>query len=259
MHALRAAIAQRPIPAYLVIAFGFSWAFTGLVSVSIMFGLIALFGPAIAAVIVSWADGTLGEIRSRTTAWRQPASTYLAAVGIPFAVAAVGAVALVLAGVMDWMGLGSISAIEVVIFVLVIGEEIGWRGFLQPRLRARMGLLESSFVVGGVWVLWHLPIYLQAASPLADFAIFAWWVIPLAVVMGFVTERARYSVIVATVMHGAANIATPILLPGVDSQVVLLVTGAVYVALAAGLVIRSRLARPAMDPVGRPARVAATA
>jgi len=251
MHAVRAAIAQRPIPAYLVIAFGFSWAFTGLVSVSIAFGLIALFGPAIAAIVVSWADGTLGEIRSRTTAWRQPVSTYVAAFGIPFTVAAVGAVVLVLAGVMDWTGFGSISAIEVVIFVLVIGEEIGWRGFLQPRLRARMGLLESGLAVGGVWVLWHLPIYLGEASPLTDFAIFAWWVVPLAVVMGFVAERARYSVIVATVMHGAANIATPILLPGVDGQVVQLVAGAVYAILATGLVIRSRSWRPAIDPVRR--------
>ena len=257
MHALRAAIAQRPIPAYLVIAFGFSWVFTALVSVSIMFGLIALFGPALAALIVSWADGTLGEIRSRTTAWRQPVSTYLAAFGIPFAVAAIGAVALVVAGVMDWTGLGTISAIEVVIFVLVIGEEIGWRGFLQPRLRARMGLLESGLVTGGVWVLWHLPIYLQPGTPLSDYTIFAWWVIPLAVVMGFVAERAQYSVIVATVMHGAANIATPILLPGVDSQTVQLVTGAIYVILAAALVVRSRAHGPVAGAIVRQARVGA--
>ena len=46
MHAIRAAIAQRPIPAYIAIAFAFSWSFTVLVSVSIVFGLIALFGPA---------------------------------------------------------------------------------------------------------------------------------------------------------------------------------------------------------------------
>jgi membrane protease YdiL (CAAX protease family) len=239
MHAIRAAIAQRPIPAYIAIAFAFSWAFTGLVSVSIAFGLIALFGPAVAAVLVSWADGTLGELQTRTTAWRQPVSTYLVAFGIPFAVAAIGAVVLLLTGGMTWTGLGTISAIEIVIFVLVIGEEIGWRGFLQPRLRARMGLLESSLVTGTVWVLWHLPIYLQPGVAPSAFLAFAWWVIPLAVVMGFVAERARYSVIVATVMHGAANIATPILLPGVDREVVLLITGAIYALVAVALVVRS--------------------
>lgn len=251
MHALRAAIAQRPIPAYIAIAFAFSWSFTVLVSVSIAFGLIALFGPTVAAVIVSWADGTLDELRTRTTAWRQPASTYVAAFGIPFAVAAAGAVILLLTGGKAWTGLGTISAIEIVIFVLVIGEEIGWRGFLQPRLRARTGLLESSLITGTVWVLWHLPIYLQPASSLSAFLAFAWWVIPLAVVMGFVVERARYSVIVATVMHGAANIATPILLPGVDREAVMLVTGAIYALIAVALVVRSRAHRPWTADVAR--------
>jgi membrane protease YdiL (CAAX protease family) len=239
MRALRAAIATHPVPAYLAIAFAFSWTFTILVSISVAFGLIALFGPALGAVIVGWADGTLGEIRQRTTDWRQPLGTYAAAFGIPFAVAAAGAVAIVAAGG-SWTGFGTISAIEVVIFVLVIGEEIGWRGFLQPRLRARMGLLESGLLTGVAWTLWHLPIYLQPGQGLAAFVPFAWWVVPLAVVMGFVAERARYSVIVATVMHGAANIATPILLPGIDRTTWLVVTGAIYMVVAAGLVLRRR-------------------
>ena len=237
MRAVRTAIATHPIPAYIAIAFVFSWTFTALVSVSVAFGLIALFGPAVAAFAVSWADGTLAEMRGRTTNWRQPLRTYGVALGLPFAVAATGAVVFALAGT-PWTGFGSISAIEGVIFVLVIGEEIGWRGFLQPRLRTRMGLLESGLVVGVVWTLWHAPMYL--GEGLIAFLTFAWWVVPLAVVMGFVVERARYSVIVATVMHGAANIATPILLPGIDRTAWLLVTGAIYALVAAGLVIRDR-------------------
>ena len=245
MRTLRSVIASHPIPAYIAIAFTFSWAFTALVSVSIAFGLIALFGPAIAAVVVSWADGTLGEIRARTTDWRQPLGTYALAFGIPFAVATAGAVVFALAG-NPWTGFGSISAIEVVIFVLVIGEEIGWRGFLQPRLRARMSLLGSGLLTGVIWTFWHLPVYLQPGQGLVAFVTFAWWVVPLAIVMGFVVERARYSVIVATVMHGAANIATPILLPGVDRTAWLVVTGTIYALVAAGLVIRDR--RRSMEP-----------
>ena len=122
-------------------------------------------------------------------------------------------------------GLGSVSAIEVMIFVLVIGEEIGWRGFLMPRLRARMSLPAAGLVTGIIWTVWHLPIYLQPDQGLADFAVFAWWVVPFAVVMGFVAERARYSVIVATVMHGAANVSIPILLPHVALNWALLATG----------------------------------
>jgi membrane protease YdiL (CAAX protease family) len=238
MTALRRIIARYPIPAYLVVAFALSWSLTALVSTSIVFGLLALFGPAAAALIVSWADGTTGELRSRIGAWRQAPSAYLVAFGVPFVVAGAALVAYILLGNAN-PGLGSISAIEVVIFVLVIGEEIGWRGFLMPRLRARMGLATAGLLTGVIWTLWHLPIYLAPDQGLAAFAVFAWWVIPLAVVMGFVAERASYSVLVATVMHGAANIATPILLPGVDHTWTMLATGAVYLLLAVTFVVRS--------------------
>ena len=100
-----------------------------------------------------------------------------------------------------------------------------------------MSLLESGLLTGIVWVLWHLPLYLQPDVAEGAFFAFAWWVLPLAVVMGYVAEPARYSVIVATVMHGAANIATPILLPGVAIGTVMLVTGAIYAAVACALVL----------------------
>ena len=243
---LRAAIARHPIAAFLVIAFGSSWAMTGLLSVSLLFGLIALFGPAAGAVVVSWADGSLVELRQRVTAWRAPRS-FAIALGIPFAVTGAAAVLWAFAG-HGAPGLGSISAIELVIFVLVIGEEIGWRGFLLPRLRGHLSLPAAGIVSGVVWTLWHLPIYLQPGQGLAAFAAFAWWVIPFAMLMAIVVERARFSILVATVMHGAANISIPLLLPGVDHTWTLIATGALYAIVAGALVIQSVVAsrRPSM-------------
>jgi hypothetical protein len=69
----------------------------------------------------------------------------------------------------------------------------------------------------------------------------------MAVVIGAVAEGAGYSVIVATVMHGAANIATPILLPGVDRTWTLVVTGAIYLVLAVGIAVRARRTAMAMS------------
>jgi len=244
---LASTIARYPVAAYVVIAFAASWALTFLVAVSVFFGLIALFGPALAAVIVTRADGSFSELRARITGWRRPIGWYAIAFGIPFAVAALARVALMVTGSSP-SGLGTISAIELVIFVLVIGEEIGWRGFLQPRLRTRMGLASAGLATGVVWTLWHLPIYLAPELGLVAFLQFAFWVIPLAVAMGVVAEGARFSVIVATVMHGAANIATPILLPGVERSTWLILTGAIYWLVAVGLVLaaRSRLAPDAL-------------
>ena len=236
MPAIRTAIARRPIASYLFIAFASTWAVTPLISISVGFGLLALFGPAVAAIIVSWAEGSGGVLRARITDWRHPLSRYAIAFGLPFTVAG-GAVALYVLTGGTPPGLGTISAIELVIFVLVIGEEIGWRGFLQPRLRERMGLVPAGLATGAAWTLWHLPVYLAPGSVLA-FAVFAWWVLPLAVVMGAVTERTRWSVVIATVMHGAANIASPILLPGVDRGWTLIASGAIYLIIVAAIALR---------------------
>ena len=244
----RAAIARHPIAAYLAIAFGASWAMTALLSMSLMFGLLALFGPALAALVVSWADGTSGELRRRITGWRTAPSLIPVALAIPFAVGAAAAVVWILAGHAA-PGLGSISAIEVVIFVLVIGEEIGWRGFLMPRLRSRMSLPAASLATGVVWTLWHLPIYLAPGQGLAAFAVFAAWVVPFALVMGVVVERAYFSVLVATVMHGAANVSLPILLPGVDHTWTMLATGTLYLLLAIVLIAPTRTESPQFSVV----------
>ncbi len=40
-----------------------------------------------------------------------------------------------------------------------VGEEIGWRGYLQPLLGSRMNLLRASILVGVLWALWHVQFY----------------------------------------------------------------------------------------------------
>lgn len=45
------------------------------------------------------------------------------------------------------------------------GEEIGWRGFLVPRLHSLVGFTGTSLLVGLVWAAWHYPINV-AVSPL---------------------------------------------------------------------------------------------
>jgi membrane protease YdiL (CAAX protease family) len=46
-------------------------------------------------------------------------------------------------------------------------EEIGWRGFLLPILQEKYTAIKSSLIIGFVWGLWHLPIYL-AINPYGD-------------------------------------------------------------------------------------------
>jgi membrane protease YdiL (CAAX protease family) len=244
MHTVRSLIVRHPLAAYVVIAFAITWTLTAMVGLSLVFGLLALFGPAVAATIVTRADGTYDLLRSRIVGWRRAPIWYAIAIGVPFGVAAAARVIQLLTGGGE-LALGAVSAIEITIFGLVIGEEIGWRGFLQPRLRTTRSIAGAGLVTGIVWTLWHAPMYV--GGELLTFVAFAWWVIPLSVVMGFVSERARWSVVVATVMHGSANIATPILLPGVERTWTLAVAGTIYLVLATGLAWREVRGRARRD------------
>jgi len=62
--------------------------------------------------------------------------------------------------------LTSFPSIGVIIsgFLLIFGEEYGWRGFLLKELATAKGKIYSAIVVGIVWALWHGPAVYNLAN-----------------------------------------------------------------------------------------------
>jgi CAAX protease family protein len=46
--------------------------------------------------------------------------------------------------------------------LLALGEEIGWRGFLTPRLVNSFGFVKGSLVCGVIWYIYHVPVIISA-------------------------------------------------------------------------------------------------
>jgi uncharacterized protein len=55
-----------------------------------------------------------------------------------------------------------------------LGEEIGWRGYLTPRLAATRGFTGAGVITGCIWAVWHYPILLFADYNLGAPAVCFW-------------------------------------------------------------------------------------
>jgi membrane protease YdiL (CAAX protease family) len=106
-----------------------------------------------------------------------------------------------------------------------LGEELGWRGFLQSEWRA-LGFWKSSWLIGLIWGVWHTPFILHGYNypghPVAGVFMMTLWTILFAPLIGYVRLRSG-SVFAAAMMHGAINgtaIAPAIVVRGGDSLTV---------------------------------------
>jgi membrane protease YdiL (CAAX protease family) len=62
----------------------------------------------------------------------------------------------------DWVkALPGMAVSILILVVLVSGEEIGWRGFLQTSLIDRFGMIGGVILLGVIWGIWHAPIALR--------------------------------------------------------------------------------------------------
>jgi len=90
-----------------------------------------------------------------------------------------------------------------------IGEEFGWRAFLQGHLIDRLGLAHGVVLLGLIWSFWHLPALLAGynypETPLLGaLVIFPIELVAVSVFLAWLTLSAR-SFWPAVIAHGAGN------------------------------------------------------
>jgi membrane protease YdiL (CAAX protease family) len=90
-----------------------------------------------------------------------------------------------------------------------IGEELGWRGFLQGPLIDRLGVTRGLVLLGLVWSLWHLPALLAGYNypqhpVLGALVLFPLQLVAASFFLGWLTLRAG-SFWPAAIAHGAVN------------------------------------------------------
>lgn len=63
-----------------------------------------------------------------------------------------------------------------------IGEEIGWRGFAQPHLIKKFGLIKGLLFLGIIWAYWHIPANLGGTNGKENILVTSFIIFPVSVI-----------------------------------------------------------------------------
>ena len=242
-------VARHRLTTFFVLAYALTWWVYPLIRYDPLIGFLGLLGPALAALIVTaLSDGRRGvrALLRRVVRWRVPLPWYAVALGLP------AALALLAASLSAGFGpavlqVGRLTVLDLVLVVLVLGEELGWRGYALPALIERFSPLGASIVLGLIWGLWHLPLFYLPGTPQyrQPFVAFAIMTTAYSVLLTWAFLHTRGSVLIATVFHGAINVSQGFFLAGTDPALrywwLALAYGAATVLLA--IVLGPRLSR----------------
>ena len=134
-------------------------------------------GPFLAAIITAAVVGGRKGLRTyfrRLVQWRVGVGWYAVALLAPVAGWAIVAYVNVLLGaappepaqLAGWSSIVTATLIFLINPLTGAWEEPGWRGYALPLLLRRHPALVGSAVLGVLWVLWHLPLFVAGQHPL---------------------------------------------------------------------------------------------
>lgn len=242
---------DRQLVKYIVFAFVIAWpimilgSILGLRGNLVAFQLItmlAMFAPAAAVLIarvplreIGWRPRIRGKnILIYLAAWLVPALLTLLGASLfyalfPQAFSSEGAYLSAVSG-MDtgvllaqqgislraYLILSAVMSVVAAPFLNILpslGEELGWRGVMYPRLRARFGDRLGRLIGGAIWGVWHWPLMLIAGyeygleywgSPVLGPLLFCVIICAMGILLDLAAEKSG-SIWPAALGHGAIN------------------------------------------------------
>jgi uncharacterized protein len=185
-------------------------------------GLVFGLTPALAALIIAFAyDRGRGvkQLLGRLFVLRFPAGWWLVALAIPllpqwsgvYLWSAAFDEPLRFPSFTQW--LGSFLSLALINGLFSIGEELGWRGFMLPRMLERRSWVKAALITGVLWSLWHFPLWGRAnyalsgsmVHTLLELLLATFTATAVSVIITATFLHTRQSLIPSLLLHGASN------------------------------------------------------
>jgi len=171
-------------------------------------------------------------------------------------------------GLGNWPALGTFGVALPLLFTVnviatmtwALGEELGWRGFLFPRLLQRFGFHGACLISGALWAVWHFPALLWAdynagTNPVFAMSCFTVSVVAMAYIMGYL-RTCSGSIWPCVLLHATHNtfvqgIFDPLTAPVGWAKYITSEFGAglALAIVAAAIILSTRLSRREPNPI----------
>ena len=146
-----------------------SWRSTKLPPGVALLQVLMLFGPGLVAIFVAGInEGRSGvkKLLARFIKWRVNIIWYLIALFGPLVLClASRQISLLFGGHLNKLqplpDLLIAFATTFVIYFFLNTEEFAWRGYALPRLQERFGITKATLILGIIWGVFHLPLFLM--------------------------------------------------------------------------------------------------
>jgi uncharacterized protein len=225
---------------------------------------LGIFGPLMAATWLTFRQDRIAGVRElygRLLRFRVHPGWYVLALVVPVALLSAGLALLNVAGRTGPVAYFPAAGALVFGLVISIAEEVGWRGYALPRLERRFGAFAASTLLGVLWCLWHIPMFLGLGVPMNLMLVMMLYFTGASLLMTFIARGTGGSLLLAVVAHLAAHVNNSHrALPG--EVLPLVVHAIVYGALGLALMRSSlpgsfRRGRPSTAPPSEPIRTEA--
>jgi CAAX protease family protein len=108
-----------------------------------------------------------------------------------------------------------IPIVFLIFFILQFGEEFGWRGFALDRLQSKWSAFNSSIILGVLWSVWHLPMFLSIGFPHFEYHLpfgqLFLTLVTTSILITWLQNNCKGSLIPAFVIHAFINLSGEIL------------------------------------------------
>lgn len=161
------------------------------------------------------------------------------------------------------LAVSTLLIVQALIFVVIgpivniiptMGEELGWRGYLLPKLRIFLSDRTALIITGAIWGIWHLPVIVMGHNYGTGYWGYPWlgilamivFCVALGIIEGYISIKLE-SVIPAAMIHSTVNAgaALPIIFaksgynPLLGPAITGLIGGLPFIVLAVILLIKA--------------------